>query len=140
MGRLETILVDTREKKPLVFPRGYTTRRATLQAGDYSLQGYKSVITVERKSVGDFYRWIGRPNLFLPQVRKLKKIRHRCIVVTGHIDSKCKYSTLYPSLVVERVALITASRVPIIFAGNHRTASHYALKFMLRAKLLVDTR
>ena len=47
------ILIDTREQTPLVFPDGVPTERTTLQTGDYSIEGYADVFTVERKSLTD---------------------------------------------------------------------------------------
>jgi len=50
-----TILVDTREQKPLRFRS--PTKRATLKEGDYSITGCsgKGGIVVERKSLNDLY-------------------------------------------------------------------------------------
>jgi ERCC4-type nuclease len=69
MQRKWTVLVDTREKKPLLFPHSMrvlspdhlprkrvpvrvelTTRRARLETGDYAMQGYPNSVLVERKS------------------------------------------------------------------------------------------
>ena len=48
------ILIDTREKKPLVF-KGVTTEIRTLKMGDYSIKGCycKGGIVIERKSPQD---------------------------------------------------------------------------------------
>jgi ERCC4-type nuclease len=60
-----TVLVDTREQLPYTFASiradanqgGATitvpTRRCTLNAGDYSIDGYARMVTVERKSLSD---------------------------------------------------------------------------------------
>ena len=47
------ILIDTREQNPLVFPDGVPTARASLNTGDYSIEGYASDFIVERKSLED---------------------------------------------------------------------------------------
>lgn len=54
MAYFSTIVVDTREKKPLPF-KGYKTIRRKLDYGDYSLIGLERQIVVERKSIVDFF-------------------------------------------------------------------------------------
>lgn len=58
MRREITVLVDTREKLPILFPetlvirgkgRIVTVRRKTLRVGDYKLQGAERQVVVERK-------------------------------------------------------------------------------------------
>lgn len=45
-----TIIVDTREQKPLVFD---DSERGTLHTGDYSVKGYEDSFTVEHKTIKD---------------------------------------------------------------------------------------
>lgn len=49
------IACDTREQKPLPFAtfRGVEEERYKLDAGDYSIKGYETAITFERKSIPD---------------------------------------------------------------------------------------
>jgi hypothetical protein len=47
-----TIIVDTREPTPLVFPT-LPSMAGTLTTGDYSLAGGEELFAVERKSVAD---------------------------------------------------------------------------------------
>ena len=57
------ILCDTREQNPYQFrkiePRPEVAQ-ATLTTGDYSLQGFEGLITVERKSLADAFGTFGR--------------------------------------------------------------------------------
>ena len=46
------IIIDNREQTPLTFQH-FSSRRGTLQSGDYSLAGHEGRFTVERKSVAD---------------------------------------------------------------------------------------
>jgi ERCC4-type nuclease len=47
-----TILIDTREQRPLDFG-SQLTRRATLATGDYSVEGLADSVAIERKSLAD---------------------------------------------------------------------------------------
>ncbi len=49
---MPVIAVDTREQDPLEFPT-FPTKVATLQSGDYSVQGGELHFAVERKSLPD---------------------------------------------------------------------------------------
>ena len=48
------VVTDTREQLPYLFP-GCRLSIRKLDAGDYSLEGYEDVISVERKSASDFF-------------------------------------------------------------------------------------
>ena len=47
-----TILIDSREQKPLVFSN-LPNEQATLTTGDYTAKGLSDVLCIERKSVPD---------------------------------------------------------------------------------------
>lgn len=48
-----SIIIDTKEKRPLVFPGEIRAVRRHLDTGDYSISGYEDRFTVERKSLAD---------------------------------------------------------------------------------------
>ena len=50
-----TVLIDSREKTPLVIPPSYKSSVVTLRSCDYTVLGYQSVIGVERKSLDDLF-------------------------------------------------------------------------------------
>ena len=59
-ARKPTLLVDTREQRPLYFGEGVPQRRATLPTGDYSVEGCEGLIAIERKSLGDLFGTVGQ--------------------------------------------------------------------------------
>lgn len=49
------IIVDTQEQQPWQLnPEEFSCQRMKLRTGDYSIRGLESVVTIERKSLGDF--------------------------------------------------------------------------------------
>ena len=65
------LVQDTREQKPL-FGRpqdGLEVVTDTLHYGDYSVRGFETMFTVERKQISDFYSYIGKE-----RVRTVKKM------------------------------------------------------------------
>ena len=56
------LAIDTREQLPLfasVPPEIIPRQHVTLEHGDYSIIGYETRVTIERKKLSDFYSYIG---------------------------------------------------------------------------------
>jgi ERCC4-type nuclease len=113
------IICDTREQSPFPFrsidpwdeiPMKY----AALATGDYSLVGYESVITIERKSVSDWYGSIGADReRFTREMERLAEMRHAAVVIEGD----------WNALTVDRPATIQMSA---------KSSSHTMLSWSLR--------
>ncbi len=79
-----TVLIDSREKNPLTFPKnfvwhegwvrhmcGIKTKVAKMKTGDYALEGYEGTVLVERKS--------GLHELYQNLCTKDSRRFHRCL-------------------------------------------------------------
>lgn len=78
-----TVVIDTREQKPLEFSR-LVTIRGTLQTGDYSVLGLESMAVVERKSVPDMVNSLtGERARFMAEMERMRGIWFRRLVVIG---------------------------------------------------------
>ncbi len=75
------VVVDTREQTPYLFPRCRISIRK-LDAGDYSLEGYEDVLSIERKSASDFYGSItqGRDR-FKRELERLRNYKFKGLVI-----------------------------------------------------------
>jgi ERCC4-type nuclease len=80
-----TIIIDTRELKPFTFTSIIpipTTIVATLQTGDYSIQGYENQITIERKSLVDLFGTVGKGRKrFEAELQRMVEYRFAAVVV-----------------------------------------------------------
>lgn len=79
-----TIIEDSREQKGLNFEgfRGIDTVRTGLKTGDYSIKGYESQITFERKSIQDLVgTLIGGHDRFLREMERMRDYDARYILV-----------------------------------------------------------
>lgn len=83
------IVIDTREQAPFSFmsidpwDRIDVTHQA-LKTGDYSIVGYESRITVERKSISDFYGSIGSDReRFEREMVRLSQMEFAAVVIEG---------------------------------------------------------
>lgn len=129
--RLPTLLIDTREKKPLIFP-GYSARRATLKIGDYSVHGFKNKVAVEYKSLGDFIIWISeRDNgRFEHQLEGLFTLDHSCVVVGGRLGSQTRFSKMPKHKIIEKAAEVSARNIPIVFCQGRKMASEFIVHYL----------
>lgn len=90
---LPVILVDTREQRPLQFSAAVETKRTTLGAGDYTIEGCDAA-RVERKTLDDFahcsvHAW----SRFKAQLDNLVGFRHSVVVVECSLGELLKNDT-----------------------------------------------
>ena len=156
-----TVLVDSREQFPLLFPatvvwfptRGrnpchlmhVTTKVKRMDTADYALEGYEGTCMIERKGAQselatnlcskDYKR------SHAAFVRLAKETKHPYIVleetVAGMFPMQCP-SRPNPDRVVDAfIHEVCALKIPLIFAGRARTPGHrrklghFMLKIML---------
>ncbi|MCF6154476.1 MAG: hypothetical protein E3K36_04320 [Candidatus Brocadia sp.] len=80
-----TILVDTREKKPLTFHHA-RTKEASLQTGDYSLEHFADRITIERKSLPDLLGSLsGERKRFMAEVQRMRAYEYAAIIIESSL-------------------------------------------------------
>jgi ERCC4-type nuclease len=87
MNLTPTILVDSREKRPLAI-RAYPTEVVTLGTGDYSISGFSGpenpCFILERKSLNDLAGSLGRDrDRFLREVERMRGFRFRGLLIEG---------------------------------------------------------
>lgn len=123
------IVIDTREQ------RGYTFSseliggvvHAALPAGDYSLQGYETQITIERKSLDDYVQTvIHAKERFARELNLLRSYPRAWIVVEATLDDvlQGRYaSRAHPQSVLGlTAALMTKYDIPVLFASDRPSA------------------
>lgn len=130
-----TIITDTREQNPLSFP--YHSRQETLKTGDYTLDGFKSLITVERKSESDFLASITwERERFFEELKRMLAYPYRALVIEssyGRLAKGAYRSKAKPAAVLATVASIVTRGIPVLFAENHEQASLFVLDFLKQA-------
>ena len=134
------ILIDTREKRPLLFPN-LISAKATMKVGDYALHGYSKWAVVEYKSLGDWVHWINpsRTKRFDGQLTKLSRVPRKVIVVGGRLGSSVPYSRMGEDTIMQRTAQITVwYGIPVVFCSGRRQAAKFITNFLLEAKRYVD--
>ncbi len=77
------IIIDTREQQLLEFDGWEAgTLRQCLKTGDYSLEGFKNLIAVERKSLPDLLSCLGKNRKrFYEQMDRLQEFKYKYLLL-----------------------------------------------------------
>lgn len=135
------ILIDTCEQRPYTFSRwkAYCVRD-TLKTGDYSVLGYQDHITVERKSLNDFYRSIGAErSRVLRSIRRMTSYQCRLLVVESSATSVFhpeddKHTKLHKNSVWGSVTSILCDfGVPVFLADTRKIGEEITYRFLKRS-------
>ena len=78
-----TIVVDTREKKPIIVPEFVKTVKKALNPGDYSILGYENRIAIERKSIDDYISCASGFTHLSSQLQRLKELEVKILLITS---------------------------------------------------------
>lgn len=132
------ILIDTREQTPYDL---IGAKKSTLHTGDYSVQGYKDQIAIERKSYSDLYHCLTTAkNRFKQQLQRLGELDYSYLlidttasaVLMGHPQCQLPGEVALSKL----VKLCARHEVPFCFADNK--GALLARNLLLEMKKKVD--
>lgn len=135
-----TILIDSREQRPWCFP-GYRTEHAKLSAGDYSLAGFTTSISIERKSSADLFGTVGTGRArFERELLRLSYFAYPAIIIESDLRALVAappvYSRLHPASVIgSLVAWSIRHGVHVWLASDRRHAAALARKLLEHAWL-----
>jgi ERCC4-type nuclease len=132
---LPRIAIDTREQLRYMFD-GYESYRTTLATGDYSLEGFETVLAVERKNHSDAWGCLteGRKR-FERCLERLSLLDRSAIVIESSMAD-----FVIPPPQIKRVNAATAMgsyiswstkyRIPVFFAENRQWAERVTLRIL----------
>jgi hypothetical protein len=107
-----TILVDTREQRPLRFSSAVAVQAATLSTGDYSVVGASDKLCIERKSLDDLANCCGNEReRFIDCCRRMRDFEVKVIVVEGTVNDVLSHryqSRINPNSVIGTLIAILA--------------------------------
>ncbi len=116
-----TIVVDTREQRPLVFTE-FKAVKGTLSTGDYSAIGYEDQICVERKSLDDLCGSLGLGReRFDREIERMLLIRHKAIMIEASMEDvyQQRYiSKISPKSIIGSLMRYASNGISPIFCGN----------------------
>lgn len=134
------ILCDSREPWPhpweAYLPPGVTLEPATLETGDFSLQGLEDLVCIERKTGADLLGCIGSSReRFERELRRARQGvgRFAIIVEATLADLLRNAGGIHPNAIVGSLAAWTRRGAPVILAGSPREAAEFAWRYLLGA-------
>jgi ERCC4-type nuclease len=119
------IIIDTREQTPWCWPEELaTTRRATVNAGDYAIDGDLS-FAIERKNLDDFASTMASGwDRFNRELDRMSDslFPARVIIVEGTvaeiIDHQYSSPKVTPKFLFKRIGQLTMRNITVLFAGT----------------------
>jgi ERCC4-type nuclease len=128
-------LIDTREQRPYSLPN---SRVATLKTGDYSVEGFETVIAVERKSHLDLVGCVGQSReRFIRELQRLAEFPYPAIVVEATLEgilAGAEYSQVDPHAAIgSLISWSVRYRVPVWLVGDRRMGAATVRKILLTA-------
>lgn len=133
------LVVDTREqnqlfKRPL---KGLVLVRDKLEVGDYSIRGFESLITIERKNLNDLYMSCGREREnFKQRLEKMKNYERKWLLIEAtesDVLSWQEFSQLHPNVVRGMLASIEVRYgIPVHYEPNRHNCERWILDRFLK--------
>jgi len=126
------LIVDTREKTPWVFS-SYDVISRKLNTGDYSIEGFEDVISIERKKTTSEWATNVFEKRFHEELLRSKNLRHFYIICEFTLDDLMKFPAnsgipkylwgkikVSPHLLLKKTIEIQQEfpNVHIVYAGN----------------------
>lgn len=139
------IIVDTREQKPWLFEHQAKANHK-LDTGDYSIEGYENLLSIERKrNVAEVANNITEKR-FKDVIDRLSKIKHSYILLEFDLEDIMKYPVgsdipkrlwnkirISPSFIIKNlIDLQVDYNIKVIFCGNSENAEKIALSLMTK--------
>ena len=128
-------LIDTREKDPWRL-EPLRTERASLVTGDYTINGLKDLIAIERKSLPDLIGCVGtNRKRFEKEIKRLLAYPCRAVIVEASWDDLEAgewRAQVRPSSVIGSALSWISRGVPIVLAGDRERADKLAARLLFQ--------
>lgn len=133
------LVKDTREQDGLYQkpPKGLLIVRDTLNAGDYSIKGFESVIAIERKELSDFYGSIGKDrSRFKRELEKLKGYQWAGLVIESDEANVLSAGSWYTQMSPQAIRMTLVSielryRINIYYGSTRNDCERWILDRLL---------
>jgi len=125
------MVVDTREQKPLFKPKPWIVE-AGLNSGDYSIQGFETVITIERKSIPDLLGTLGKGRIrFEKELNRMSEYKWKGLLIEGlenDVYQPNDFSSMHPNSIYHSLAAIeTKWGLSVYYAKDKKSARNWVL-------------
>lgn len=131
-----TVVIDQQEKKPWSLSLPTVTRH--LRTGDYSISGLEEVLTVERKSLGDFINTVIHEWLrFRKELYRMSSMDAACVVVEATLDDvlqKRYEAEVHPHSILGRAnGIFLDHGIPVFWWGPRAATVNMVERYFMLA-------
>jgi len=125
------LIQDTREQKPLFKPKPWIISHG-LNSGDYSIQGFENIITIERKSIPDLLGTLGKGRIrFEKELNRMSEYKWKGLLIEGlenDVYQPNDFSSMHPNSIYHSLAAIeTKWGMCIYYAKDKKHARWWVL-------------
>ena len=125
------LIQDTREQKPLFKLKPWIVE-AGLNSGDYSIQGFETVITIERKSIPDLLGTLGKGRIrFEKELNRMSEYKWKGLLIEGlenDVYQPNDFSSMHPNSIYHSLAAIeTKWGLSVYYAKDKKHARWWVL-------------
>jgi len=129
------LVIDTREQAPYT-PGGVPSLRRKLDYGDYSIKGFERQVSVERKSLDDFYLSIGRNrDRFKRMLERMQEAEFRGLVIEAYEDEvlspELSYSNIHRNSVYSTIIALEIKYGLHIYMGSRKDCQNKMLNWLI---------
>ena len=130
------LIQDTREQKPLFKSKPWIISHG-LNSGDYSIQGFENVITIERKSIPDLLGTLGKGRIrFEKELNRMSEYKWKGLLIEGlenDVYQPNDFSSMHPNSIYHSLAAIeTKWEVNIYYAKDKKHARWWVLSRLVK--------
>ena len=142
------IICDSREQKPFSFKfyPEIIVERTGLKTGDYTLDGYRDRVALERKELNDLIQCLMPPNRarFERELCRAQSMEFFAVLIEasmGDVRDHRYTSKMKPHSVLQSLAAFSVRyRVPFIWCGNRHTAEYTAYSLLQKYAREIEKR
>jgi len=129
------LVVDTREQTPYA-PGGVPSLRRKLDYADYSVKGFERQVSVERKSLDDFYLSIGKNrDRFKRMLERMQETEFRGLVIEAYEDEvlspELSYSKIHRNSVYSTIIALEIKYGLHIYMGSRKSCENKMLNWLI---------
>jgi len=129
------LVTDTREQAPYT-PGGVPSLRRKLVYGDYSIKGFECQVSVERKSLDDFYLSIGKNrDRFKRMLERMQEAEFRGLVIEAYEDEvlspKYSYSKIHRNSVYSTIIALEVKYNLHFYMGTRKDCEDKMLNWLI---------
>ncbi len=129
------LVIDTREQAPFK-PDGVPSLRRKIDYGDYSIKGFESQVSIERKGLEDFYGSIGRGrDRFKRMLERMQETEFRGLVIEAHenevLTPELSYSNIHKNSVYSTIIALEIKYGLHIYMGSRKDCENKMLNWLI---------